>query len=59
MIDFNKLTAADLQALIRKNVGEFFADVAEAFKAADEKAEAEKVDYSAFTLDPKDLNLAY
>lgn len=59
MIDFSKLTSEDLQAMIRKNVGEFFADVAEAFKAADEKAEAEKVDYSAFALDPRDLNLAY
>ena len=59
MIDFNKLTAADLQALIRKNVGEFFADVAEAFDAADKKAEAQKVDYSKFTLDPRDLDLAY
>lgn len=59
MIDFNKLTAADLQALIRKNVDEFFADVAEAFKAADEKAEAEKVDYSTFAIDPRDLDLAY
>lgn len=59
MIDFSKLTSEDLQAMIRKNVGEFFADVAESFKAADEKAEAEKVDYSAFTLDPRDLDLAY
>lgn len=59
MIDFSKLTPEDLQAMIRKNVGEFFADVAEAFKAADEKAESEKVDYSTFALDPRDLNLAY
>lgn len=50
MIDFNKLTAEELQALIRKNVGEFFADVAECFKKADEKAESEKVDYSEFDL---------
>ena len=50
MIDFNKLTAADLQALIRKNIGAFFEDVAEAFDAADKKAEAQKVDYSEFTL---------
>lgn len=59
MIDFSKLTSEDLQAMIRRNVAEFFADVAEAFKAADEKAEAEKVDYSAFALDPRDLDLAY
>lgn len=59
MIDFSKLTPEDLQAMIRKNVGEFFADVAEAFKAAEEKEEAEKVDYIAFTLDPRDLDLAY
>ena len=59
MIDFSKLTSEDLQAMIRRNVGEFFADVAEAFKADDEKAEAEKGDYSEFTLDPRDLDLAY
>lgn len=59
MIDFNKLTPEELQALIRKNVGEFFSNVAEAFDAADKKAESEKVDYSAFTLDPCDLDLAY
>lgn len=59
MIDFNKLTADELQAMIRKSIGGFFADMAESFKAADEKAEAEKVDYSAFTLDPRDLDLAY
>jgi len=28
-------------------------------KKAEEKEEAEKVDYSAFTLDPRDLDLAY
>ena len=59
MIDFSKLTADELQALIRKNVGEFFADVAEAFKAADEKAEADKVDYSKFSLNPLSLDLPY
>lgn len=50
MIDFNNLTTAELQALIRKNIGSFFTDVAESFKAAEEKAEAAKVDYSEFTL---------
>lgn len=51
MIDFSKMTSEELQALIRKNVGSFFADVAEAFDAADKKAEEEKVDYSEFSLD--------
>lgn len=59
MIDFSKLTSEDLQALIKKNIGEFFGDLAESFKKAEDKAEAENVDYSAFILDPKDLNLAY
>lgn len=59
MIDFSKLTSEDLQALIKKNIGEFFGDLAESFKKAEEKEEVEKVDYSAFTLDPRDLDLAY
>lgn len=59
MIDFSKLTSEDLQALILKNVGEFFGAMAEGFKKAEEKEEAEKVDYNAFTLDPRDLDLAY
>lgn len=59
MIDFSKLTSEDLQALIQKNIGEFFGAMAEGFKKAEEKEEAEKVDYSEFALDPMDLNLAY
>lgn len=59
MIDFSKLTSEDLQAMIHKNVGEFFGNLAVSFKKAEDKAEAEKVDYSAFILDPKDLDLAY
>lgn len=59
MIDFSKLTSEDLQAMIQKNIGEFFGTMAEGFKKAEEKEEAEKVDYSAFTLDPMDLDLAY
>lgn len=59
MIDFSKLTSEDLQAMIRKNVGEFFADVAECLHKAAQKEETEKVDYSAFALDPRDLDLAY
>lgn len=51
MIDFSKLTSEDMQAMIRKNVGEFFTNVAEAFYASEEKKEAEKVDYSEFRLD--------
>lgn len=59
MIDFSKLTSEDLQAMIQKNIGEFFGAMAEGFKKAEEKEEAEKVDYSEFALDPMDLNLAY
>ena len=59
MIDFSKLTPEDLQAMIRKNVGEFFGAMAEGFKKAEEKEEAERVDYSEFAIDPMDLNLAY
>lgn len=59
MIDFSKLTPEDLQAMIQKNIGEFFGAMAEGFKKAEEKEEAEKVDYSEFTIDPMDLNLAY
>nr|DAS97372.1 MAG TPA: hypothetical protein [Caudoviricetes sp.] len=59
MIDFSKLTSEDLQAMIRKNVGEFFIDLAEGFQKAAQKEETEKVDYSAFALDPRDLDLAY
>ncbi len=59
MIDFSKLTSEDLQALIQKNIGEFFGAMAEGFKKAEEKEEAERVDYSEFALDPMDLNLAY
>lgn len=59
MIDFSNLTSKDLQAMILKNIGEFFGSMAEGFKKAEEKEEAEKVDYSAFTLDPRDPDLAY
>lgn len=55
MIDFSKLTSEDLQALIQKNIAAFFGDLAEGFQ----KEETEKVDYSAFVLDPRDLDLAY
>ena len=59
MIDFSKLTSEDLQALIQKNIATFFGDLAEGFQKATQKEETEKVDYSAFALDPRDLDLAY